>query len=80
MTTIGITQLRNNLSKVLERSIRKPVGVNTKKGNVIIMSEQEYRNMQAMVELNANPKVKQSIVEGMKTPLSECKEIDIVKL
>ncbi len=46
--------------------------VETKEGKVILLSEQEFRNMVATLEIDANPEMSKKILEGMATPLCDC--------
>lgn len=41
-------------------------------GNVVVLSEDDYRGILETLEMNANPVMKQKLLEGKDTPLSEC--------
>jgi PHD/YefM family antitoxin component YafN of YafNO toxin-antitoxin module len=77
MTTIGATQLRNNLFKTLDSCIKynEPITINTKKGNLVLMTDEEYRGCKETIYLCAIPKMKASIIKAKKTPLSKCRKI-----
>jgi len=47
-------------------------------GNAIIISEEDYNNIVETLAVNANPKLKSAIIEGMNVPLSECVSEDEV--
>ena len=72
MQTINISNLRKDLYKTVENVLNfEPVRVNTKNGNAILMSEEEYRNLEETVYLCSIPKMKESILEASNTPLEE---------
>lgn len=65
MQTINISNLRKDLYKTVENVLNfEPVRVNTKNGNAILMSEEEYRNLEETVYLCSIPKMKESILEA----------------
>ena len=43
------------------------------------MSEEEYNGLMETLFLSSDPRVKQEIVEGIKTPLEECIPADEVE-
>ena len=49
-----------------------PIHVSTRNGNVVVLSEDDYRGILETLEMNANPVMKQKLLEGKDTPLSEC--------
>lgn len=72
MQTINISNLRKDLYKTVDSVLKyEPVRVNTKNGT-IIMSEEEYRNLEETVYLCSIPKMKESILEASNTPLEDC--------
>lgn len=81
MTITTPTNLRKNLFKILDSVIKfnETVTVVTKEGNAVLISEEDYNGMLATVEIYKNPKLKNKIIEGLNTPISEAvneKEID----
>ena len=76
MTNTNITNLRKNLFDYANACIKYNdiINVNTKEGNVIMLSEEEYNGIMETLYLCSIPGMKESIVEGMKTPVSECEE------
>jgi len=69
-----ITNLRKNLFSLLEQTIRfnEPITVNTKDGNAIILSEEDYRGLMETLYLCSIPNMRERIMAGLKTPLTEC--------
>lgn len=76
MTTIGATELRKNCFKMLNSCLKykEPINVRTKRGNVVMMTEEEFRGWKATVELCSIPGMKKKILEGKNTPISKCQE------
>jgi len=63
MTNTNTTNLRKNLFSYLESAIdyNDIINVNTKKGNVIIISEAEYNGLLETLYLLSDPNVKEKI-------------------
>lgn len=81
MTNTNITNLRKHLFEYVNQAIEynDVINVNTKSGNAIIMSEEEYNGLIETLYLSSNPKVKEDIVKGINTPLEECVSADEVE-
>lgn len=72
MQTINISNLRKDLYKTVENAIQyEPVRVSTKNGNAVLMSEEEYRNLEETAYLCSIPNMKESILEAGNAPLEE---------
>ena len=69
-----MTHFRKNVSTLLEQTLKfnEPIHVSTRNGNVVVLSEDDYRGILETLEMNANPVMKQKLLEGKDTPLSEC--------
>ena len=74
MININITNFRKDIFKFLEQTVKynEPINVTTKQGNVIVISEEDYRSLIETLYLTSNQTMKEKIVDGLKTPLSEC--------
>ena len=74
MTNINITNLRKNLFEYINKAVEfnDVINVNTKSGNAVIISEDDYNGLMETLYLSSNPAVKQEIVDGMKTPVEDC--------
>lgn len=81
MITTSITNFRKNIYNILSQTIKfnEPININTKDGNAIILSEEDYNGLIETLYLSNMPKVKESIVEGLNTPVEECLEEDEVE-
>lgn len=76
MSIINATAARNNFFKVIEEALNthEPVTVTGKNGNVVIVSEEDWRSIQETMYLSSIPGMKAKIIKGLNTPLDECVE------
>ena len=74
MINTNVTHFRKNVSTLLEQTLKfnEPIHVSTRNGNVVVLSEDDYSGILETLEMNANPVMKQKLLEGKDTPLSEC--------
>jgi PHD/YefM family antitoxin component YafN of YafNO toxin-antitoxin module len=74
MLNTNITNFRKNIFGMLEQTIKynEPVNISTKDGNAVIISEEDYNGLMETLYLCSIPNMKDRIIEGMKTPISEC--------
>ena len=74
MLNTNVTSFRKDIFNILEQTIKfnEPVNVSTKDGNAVVISEEDYNGLMETLYLSSAPSVKESIVEGLNTPLSEC--------
>lgn len=78
MSITNATSLRKNLFGYLDAVAvnDEKVIVTTKNGNAAIISEEYLRNLEETCYLYSTPGMREKIIEGINTPLSECEEID----
>ena len=78
MMNTNITNARAELFKLASSCIKynNVININTKDGNVIMMSEEDYNNLIESLYLAGIPGMYESIVEGANTPLDECEKIE----
>jgi len=81
MTNTNATTLRKNLFSMLGNAIKynETINVNTKDGNAVILSEEEYNGMLATLELSSNKALQEKILMGKEEKLDDCVSIDEVK-
>jgi antitoxin YefM len=74
MLNTNITNFRKNIFGMLEQTIKynEPVNISTKDGNAVIISEEDYNGLMETLYLSSIPTMKERIIEGMNTPVSEC--------
>lgn len=79
MDTLTVTQARSNLYKLIEKidEDHHPMLIVGKKSNAVLIGETDWRSIQETLFLLSIPGMRESIIEGMKEPLSTCsKTID----
>lgn len=81
MTNTNITNFRNNIFEYINQAIEfnDVINVNTKNGNAVLLSEDDYNGIMETLYLSSDPQVKADILEGAKTPLSECVSEDEIE-
>ena len=74
MTNTNITNFRQNVFDYINQAIEYNdiINVNTKNGNAVIMSEEEYNGIMETLYLSSDPQVSSEKLSGKDTPLSEC--------
>lgn len=78
MTNTNITNFRNNVFEYMNQAIEYNdiINVNTKNGNAVIMSEEEYNGMIETLYLSSVPGLKEDILAGEKEPIDEMADAD----
>jgi prevent-host-death family protein len=79
MATLNSTEARSNLYGLIAQvnESHEPVTITGKKGNAILISEDDWSAINETLTLLNIKGMRESIVEGMQTPLDECsKELD----
>ena len=78
---INASAARQNFFRLIENVIKnhEPVTVNSKQGNVVIISEEDYRAIQETLYLLSVPGMRESIIEGMKEAPEECVKAEEIK-
>lgn len=70
-----------NIFGVIDRTVdyNEPVCITGRNGNAVLLSEEDYRDLVATLELCSVPGMKEKILEGGRTPVSECLTEDKVQ-
>lgn len=78
MKSFNITQARQNIYKLIDEIIltSEPIQIIGKRGNAILISENDWKAIQETLYLSSIPGVKESIIEGLNTPIEECEEFN----
>ena len=73
MTTTTITNFRKNVYAMVENTVRfnEPVNITTKDGNAMLISEEEYLGLIETLYLASTPGMKEKLIDGLNTPLSD---------
>ena len=74
MEIINITNFRKNFFEYLTQTIKynEPLGISTKDGNAVLLSEDDYLSLLEILYVTSKSSVKERLLEGKSTPLSEC--------
>ena len=78
MSITNATTLRKNLFGFLDAAAvnDEKIIVTTKNGNAAIVSEEYLRSLEETCFLYSIPGMRESIIEGVNTPIEECVELD----
>ncbi len=76
MKTITATKARSNLYKLIDEaeSSHEPIQITGKRSSAILISEADWRAIQETLYLESIPGMRESILEGLKTPVENCSE------
>ena len=76
MTTVTATEARATLYRLLDEVARshEPVVITGKRNNAVLISEDDWRSIEETLYLMSVPGMRESIIEGMSTPLEELDE------
>ena len=74
MKTISVTKARSNLYKLLDeaKNSGEPIQITGKRSNGILISEDDWRAISETLLLLSIPGMRESIRNGLNTPLDEC--------
>ncbi|HVT57302.1 MAG TPA: type II toxin-antitoxin system Phd/YefM family antitoxin [Thermoanaerobaculia bacterium] len=76
MKTITASKARANLYRLVEEAAQssEPVQITGKRGSAVLISAQDWDALQETVYLLSIPGMRESIREGLETPIDECSE------
>jgi antitoxin YefM len=76
MKTVNVSEARANLSRLLDEvaELHKPVIITGKRSNGILISEKDWNSIQETLHLLSIPGMRESIREGLETPIENCSE------
>lgn len=81
---ISITQLRKNIFDIFNNVVEtfEPVLVKTKKGNAVIMSQDDLDSLKETLYIMSDKKAYEDILEGINESIEDCIEYndDMIKL
>ena len=79
MTILNATEARSKLYGLIDEttSSHQPIVITGKRGNAVLVSEDDWNSINETLYLLSVPGMRETILEGMKQPISECsKELD----
>lgn len=76
MATLTATEARSKLYKLIDDAAEshKPITITGKRANAVLLSEEDWNAIQETLYLLSVPGMRESIRDGLKTPLSKCKK------
>ena len=80
MKTITATSARSELYRVIDSTLteHEPVQITSKRGNAVLLAEDDWRAIQETLHLLSVPGMRESIREGLAAPIETCSpEIDL---
>ncbi len=74
MTVLKASTARAKLYRLIDEAAlsHEPVLISGKRRNAVLLSEEDWRAVQETLFLLSIPGMRESIVEGLKTPISKC--------
>ena len=76
MPTLSVTEARTKLYRLIDQASlsHEPIVIKGKRGNAVLISEDDWRSIQETMYLLNISGMRESIREGLLTPLEDCKE------
>ncbi len=76
MKTINATKARSRLYKLIDDAYEssEPIQIIGKRGNAVLISEDNWRAIQETLYLISVPGMRDSILEGLNTSVEDCSE------
>lgn len=76
MTILNVKEARLKLYSLIDEAAEthRPIVIKGKRGNAVLVSEENWNAISEMVNLLSIPGMRESIREGMETPSAECIE------
>ena len=76
MPTITATEARSKLYRLIDQTTdaNEPIVITGKRGNAVLISEEDWRSIQETLYLLNIPGMRESIREGLSTPIEACSE------
>ena len=76
MTTITATKARNNLYSLIDEANQShvPIQITGKRGNAVLVSEEDWRAISETLHLSGVPGMVESIKKGMSEEIEDCSD------
>ena len=76
MPTLSATEARTKLYRLIDQASfsHEPIVIKGKRGNAVLISEDDWRSIQETMYLLNIPGMRASIREGLATPIEDCTE------
>ena len=81
MPTLTVTKARSNLYRLIDSvtTSHEPVLITGKRGNAMLVSEEDWQAIEETMYLLGVPGMRESIVEGLNAPLDDCVDEDEIE-
>ncbi|HCM29176.1 MAG: antitoxin [Treponema sp. GWB1_62_6] len=79
MSVLNASDARANLYRLIDQTndSHEPIIISGKRNNAVLISEDDWRSIQETLYLDAIPGMRESILQGMREPLSDsAKDLD----
>ena len=76
MTSLNATEARSKLYKLIDETMQshEPILITGKRGNAVLLSENDWNAVKETLHLLSVPGMRQSIREGLAEDVTECSE------
>lgn len=76
MPTLSATEARSKLYRLIDQTsfTHEPIVITSKRGNAVLLSEEDWRAIQETMYLLNIPGMRESIRDSLATPVEDCKE------
>ena len=76
MKTISATSARSDFYNLIDCALtdHEPVQITGKRGNAVLLGEDDWRSIQETLHLLSIPGMRESILAGMKESVDDCSE------
>lgn len=76
MPTLSATEARSKLYRLIDQTSlsHEPIVITSKRGNAVLLSEDDWRSIQETMYLLNIPGMRESIHDGLATPIEDCTE------
>ncbi|MBN1343574.1 MAG: type II toxin-antitoxin system Phd/YefM family antitoxin [Phycisphaerae bacterium] len=77
MSSVTVAEARKRLYRLLDEvnESHEPLQILGKRGNAVLVSEEDWRSIQEALYLLSIQGMRESIVRGIRTPVEKCAEV-----
>jgi prevent-host-death family protein len=72
MNSMKASDARDRLYRLLDEAADSPILITGPRSNAVLVGEADWRSIQETLHLLSVPGMRESIREGMETPVSDC--------
>jgi antitoxin YefM len=76
MTTLTASEARSNLYRLIDEAAatHTPILITGKRSNAVLIAEEDWHAMQETLYLLSIPGMRESLREGLTTPIEDCRK------